>query len=198
MLGVLLVGQERFSGDTNILADLAHLQDQPSKVGSETALERVRRAIWGNLNADNACIVSRSPRGLEQMMAVFVYVFGAFGLAISESKTETTCMLIPRAPATNSTPRDNSTARQPISPIWEAASLKPRTYRTADPCGVDEFQALHAGAVRPPEGKSAAPEGPDGAIRDRGISCTDERHGLPLRATTSSSVQHITGCCFGS
>ena len=34
------------------------------------------------------------------MMAVFVEVFGAFGLTISESKTETMCMPIPRAPAT--------------------------------------------------------------------------------------------------
>ena len=33
-------------------------------------------------------------------MAVFVEVFGAFGLTISESKTETMCMPIPRAPAT--------------------------------------------------------------------------------------------------
>ena len=34
------------------------------------------------------------------MMAVFVEVFGTFGLTISESKTETMCMPIPRAPAT--------------------------------------------------------------------------------------------------
>ena len=38
---------------------------------------------------DDACIVSRSPRGLGRMMAVFVEVFGTFGLTISESKTET-------------------------------------------------------------------------------------------------------------
>ena len=37
--------------------------------------------------------------------------------------------------------------------------------RPADPRGVDELQALHAGAVRPPQGKSAALEGPDGDIR---------------------------------
>ena len=35
-----------------------------------------------------------------RMMAVFVEVFGIFGLAISECKTETTCMPIPHAPAT--------------------------------------------------------------------------------------------------
>ena len=52
------------------------------------------------LYADDACIVSRSPRGLGRMMAVFVEVSGTFGLTISESKTETMCMPIPRAPAT--------------------------------------------------------------------------------------------------
>ena len=52
------------------------------------------------LYADDACIVSRSPRGLGRMMAVFVEVFGTFGLTISESKTKTTCMPIPRPPAT--------------------------------------------------------------------------------------------------
>ena len=50
--------------------------------------------------ADDAYIVSRSPRGLERLIAVVVEVLGAFGLIISESMTETMCMLIPRAPAT--------------------------------------------------------------------------------------------------
>ena len=97
---ILFVVLERFSKDAGILADLIHLQEQPSKVGPETALECVRRAIWGMQYADDACIVSRSPRGLERMMAVFVEVFGTFGLTISESEAETMCMPIPRAPAT--------------------------------------------------------------------------------------------------
>ena len=51
--------------------------------------------------ADDACKVSESPRGLERMTAVFVEVFGgAFSLIISEVKTETICMPIPRVPAT--------------------------------------------------------------------------------------------------
>ena len=50
--------------------------------------------------ADDACIVSRSPRGLGRMMAVFVEVFGTFGLTISESKLEIMCMPIPRVQAT--------------------------------------------------------------------------------------------------
>ena len=80
---ILLVALERFSKGAGILADLIHLQEQSSKVGPETALECVRRAIWGVLYADDACIVSRSPRGLGRMMAVFVDVFGTFGLTIS-------------------------------------------------------------------------------------------------------------------
>ena len=99
-VAILFVVLERFSKDARILANLIHLQEQPSKVGPKTALECVRRAIWGMLYADDACIVSRSPRGLGRMMAVFVEVFGTFGLTISESKTETMCMPIPRAPAT--------------------------------------------------------------------------------------------------
>ena len=97
---ILFVVPERFSKDAGILADLIHLQEQPSKVGPKMTLECVRRAIWGMLYADDACIVSRSPRGLGRMLAVFVEVFGTFGLTISESKTEAMCMPIPRAPAT--------------------------------------------------------------------------------------------------
>ena len=33
-------------------------------------------------------------------MAVFVEIFGAFGMTVFESRTETMCMPIPRAPAT--------------------------------------------------------------------------------------------------
>ena len=44
---ILRVVLERFSKGAGILADLIHLQEQPLKVGPETALECVRHAIWG-------------------------------------------------------------------------------------------------------------------------------------------------------
>ena len=47
------------------------------------------------LYADDAGIVSRSPEGLARMMAVIVEVFGAFGLTVSEKKTETLLMRAP-------------------------------------------------------------------------------------------------------
>ena len=114
--------------------------------------------------ADDVCIVWRLPRRLGRMMAVFVEVFGTFGLTVSESKTETMCMPIPRAPATkivvNATGQQY---RQTTSFIYlrgtvtETPNLSVRRDQPADPRGVDGLQALHAGAVRPPEGKPTAP-----------------------------------------
>ena len=96
---ILLVALERFSEDTDIHAVLAHLQEQPHKVGPETALEYAWRTIWGMLYADDASIVSWSLRGLKWMMVVQVELFGAFSLNVSESKTEIMCMSILHAPA---------------------------------------------------------------------------------------------------
>ena len=59
-----LVALQRSKKDADILADIVHLKKQPAKVGSETALECVLRAIWGMEYGDDAYIVSRSPRGL--------------------------------------------------------------------------------------------------------------------------------------
>ena len=174
-----------------MLADLVHLQDQPSKFSLIAALECVRLAIGGMLYADSACIVSRSPRGLEQMMVVFVEVFGAFSLTISKSKTETMCRPSPRAPATQIV--FNATGQQyrltiSFAYLGGAVIETPKVVkrdRPADPCGVDELQVLRAGAVRPPEGKPAAPEGPEGEIRGSG--------GFPIRIHDISTNNRIPG-----
>ena len=100
LAAALLVALQRFSEDPDILADLVHLQEQPAKVGPETAMECVRRAMWGMLYADDACIVSRSAQGLERMMMTLVDVFGAFSLTVSEKKPETVSLPIPHAIAT--------------------------------------------------------------------------------------------------
>ena len=44
--------------------------------------------MWGMLYADDAGIVSRSSEGLEKMMTVIVTACAAFGLTVSEAKTE--------------------------------------------------------------------------------------------------------------
>ena len=84
----------RFSEDDTILNDLVYLEEEAgARVG--TLLERARRAVWGMLYADNAVVVSKSQEGLTRMMTIVVEVFGAFGLPVSEKKTETLLMQAP-------------------------------------------------------------------------------------------------------
>ena len=71
-----------------------------TSMGPEPAMDYVRRAVWGMLYADDACIVSRSPQGLAKMVEVIVEVCRAFGLTVSAKKTETMCMPLPRTPRT--------------------------------------------------------------------------------------------------
>ena len=86
---VIEVVLQPFSEDDTILENLVFLDEGSGGGPDETLLNRVRRAVWGMLYADDAGIVSRSPAGLARRMTVIVEVFGAFGLTVSEKKTET-------------------------------------------------------------------------------------------------------------
>ena len=89
---VLDVILQRFSGEPAILAELVHLKDPSTSMEPEPAIDYVRRAVWGMLYADDACIVSRAPQGLDKMMKIIVEVCRAFALTVSAKKTETMCM----------------------------------------------------------------------------------------------------------
>ena len=97
---VLIVVLQRFSEDKIIHAELVHLKEPPTSTGPEPAIGYVRRAVWGMLHADDACIVSRSPQGLAKMMEVIVEVCRAFALTMSAKKTEIMRMPRPRTPRT--------------------------------------------------------------------------------------------------
>ena len=97
---VLNVVLPRFSGKPAIVAELVHLKEPSTSMGPEPAIDYVRRAVWGILYADDACIVSRSPQGLDKMMEVIVEVCQAFALTVSAKKTETVRMPPPRTPRT--------------------------------------------------------------------------------------------------
>ena len=97
---VLNVVLQRFSEEPAILAELVNLKERSTSMGPESAMDYVRRAVWGMLYADDACIVSRSPQGLAKMMEVIVEVCRAFVLTVSAKKTETMCMPPPRTPRT--------------------------------------------------------------------------------------------------
>ena len=55
---VLNVVVQRFSEEPAILAELVHLKEPPTSIGPEPAMDYVRRAVWGMLYVDDACIVS--------------------------------------------------------------------------------------------------------------------------------------------
>lgn len=76
-----------------LVADLIHLcaPEDERLQEPEMPLEKVRRAIWGMLYADDAGIASRSPQVIAKIMTV-VEVCRAFGLTVSEKKTATMCM----------------------------------------------------------------------------------------------------------
>ena len=95
---VLNVVVQRFSEEPSILAEVVHLKEPSTSMGPEPAMDYVRRAVWGVLYGDDACIDSRSPQGLAKMMKVIGEVCRAFALTVSAKKTETMCMPPPRTP----------------------------------------------------------------------------------------------------
>ena len=54
--------------------------------------------LWGMLYADDAGVVSQSPEQLRKMMGVIVAVCAAFGLTVSEAKTEVMCLCAKKMP----------------------------------------------------------------------------------------------------
>ena len=48
--------------------------------------------LWGVLYADDAGIAKRLSEGLDKMMTVIVTATSAFGLTVSEAKTEIMCL----------------------------------------------------------------------------------------------------------
>ena len=79
---VLAIVVQRFCEEPAILAELVHLKEPPTSMGPEPAMDYVRRAVWGMLYADTACIVLRSPQELAKMMKVIVEVCRAFALPV--------------------------------------------------------------------------------------------------------------------
>ena len=92
---VIKVASTRFRADEGIMDALVHLRKKRGAGGrgEATAGESVLATpLWGMLYADDAEVVSRSPEQLNKMMEVIVVVCGAFGLTVSETKTEIMCL----------------------------------------------------------------------------------------------------------
>ena len=85
----------RFKADKDIIDALVHLRKKKGvrRRGEATAGESVLATpLWGMLYADDAGVVCQSPEQLRKMMGVIVVVCAAFGLTVSEAKTEIMCL----------------------------------------------------------------------------------------------------------
>ena len=92
---VINVASTRFKADKGIMDALVHLRKKRGEGGrgEATAGESVLATpLWDMLYADDAGIVLRSPEKLRKMMGVIVVVYAAFGLTVSEAKTEIMCL----------------------------------------------------------------------------------------------------------
>ena len=79
----------------DIMDALVHLRKkrEAGGRGEATGGESVLATpLWGMLYADDAGVVSGSPAQLRKMMEVIMVVCAAFGLTVSEAKTEIMCL----------------------------------------------------------------------------------------------------------
>ena len=82
----------RFKADNGIMVALVHLRKIGGR-GEATAEESVLATpLWGMLYVDDAGVVSQPPEQRRKMMRVIVVVCAAFGLTLSEAKTEIMCL----------------------------------------------------------------------------------------------------------
>ena len=106
---VINVAFTRFKADRGIMDALVHLRKKRGAGdggggGEATAGEVVLATpLWGMLYADDAGVVSQSPQQLRKMMGVIVVVCAAFGLIVSETKTEIMCLRAKGMPESTAT-----------------------------------------------------------------------------------------------
>ena len=88
---VINLASTHFKADKGIMDALVHLRKKRGAGGrgKATVGESVLATpLWGMLYADDAGVVSQSLEQLRKMMGVVVVVYAAFGLTVSEAKTE--------------------------------------------------------------------------------------------------------------
>ena len=168
---VLNVVLQRFSEEPAILAKLVYLKEPSTSMGPEPAMDYVRRAVWGMLYADDACIALLSQQGLAKMMEVIVQVFRAFALTVSAKKTEPMCVPPPRTPRTMVRIEAAGQIYEQVQSftylggaVTETPDMSVEIARRTRACLLDAHQAVLTGALRPTESRALSQD-PDGKGR---------------------------------
>ena len=106
-VAVIIVVLQRFAEDPLVVSGLVYLdgasKGEDGRPREGGTLEIVRRVVWEMQFADDAGVMSTSPRGLTRMMDVKVVACQEFGLTVSEKNTE--AMHLPVVPSQHSVER---------------------------------------------------------------------------------------------
>ena len=94
---VINVASTPFKADKGIMDALVYLRKKRGAGGGGRGEATVGESVlatplWGMLYADDAGVVSQSPEQLRKMTGVIVVVCAAFGLTVSEARTEIMCL----------------------------------------------------------------------------------------------------------
>ena len=114
----------------------------------EPAMDYVRRAVWGMLYADYACIVSRSPQGLAKMIEVIVEVLPSLRVNIAGEEDKDYVYASTAHTADNGASRSSRTNLQTGVIFYLVRGRRDRNpgyvrrNRQADPRMLDAHQAV--------------------------------------------------------
>ena len=103
---VINLASTRFKADKGIMDALAHLRKKRGAGGRGEATvgeSALATPLWGMFYAEDAGVVSQPPEQLRKMMAMIVVVCAAFGLTVSEAKTEIMCLRAKGMPESTAT-----------------------------------------------------------------------------------------------
>ena len=103
---VINLASTRFKADKGIMDALVHLRKKRGAGGRGEATvgeSALAAPLWGMIYADDAGVVSQLPEQLRKIMGVIVVVCAAFGLTVSEAKTEIMCLRAKGMPESTAT-----------------------------------------------------------------------------------------------
>ena len=192
-----------FKADEGIMSALVHLKKKRAVggQGEATAGESVLATpLWGMLYADDAGVVSRSPEQLRKMMEVIVVVCAAFGLTVSEARTEIMCLRakgLPESTATFSVEAAGQVYNQTNEFVYLGGTVNHNADLSIE---VDrrltqrmvQLSEVHPRTVRPTE-RSPRAQNPDAKSQDTRDQAVRLRHvesaRVPLRHAAPSPPQ---------
>ena len=159
---VINVASTRFKADKGIMDALVHLRKKRGAGGRGEATageSALATPLWGIFYADDAGVVSQSPEQPRKMMGVIVVVCAAFGLTVSETKTEIMCLRAKGMPESTAT-FSVEAAGQVYNQTNEFAYLGGNVNHNADPLHrgrpahtqrMVQLPEVHPRTVRPTE-----------------------------------------------